>query len=439
MDSKRALFGLALWLLMLLLAAHPAASGEEGAFDGRSKPVSALEGAKARPADAPQARRAPAEESVWVSFGREDLRDARWSELGLGEPAALGERSAIYELPVSALPELAQKMHERFHRCGGFFAHATRREAEGDLRPHAAAPALAYTVDQKGFVGPLLSQVKEAELRAAIEILAAYHNRYYQSETGVAAAKAIQARWQQLVAELPGASARLVTHGGWKQPSVVLTIPGSESPDELVVLGGHLDSIAGMWGGANARAPGADDNASGIAVLTEAIRVLGRSGLRPKRTIEFMGYAAEEVGLRGSQEIARQYASAGKKVVGVVQFDMTNFRGSADDIYVLSDNVSPALSEFLGRLVDEYALGKRGTTRCGYACSDHASWTKAGFPASAAFESSFDGMNKQIHTDRDTLANSGGTAAHSAPFARLAVAFAVELAKNSPPASASGR
>ena len=53
-----------------------------------------------------------------------------------------------------------------------------------------------------------------------------------------------------------------------------------------------------------------------------------------------------------------------------------------------------------------------------------------------AFESSFDGMNHDIHTERDTLETSGGDASHSVPFARLAVAFAVELAKASSTAAA---
>ena len=49
-----------------------------------------------------------------------------------------------------------------------------------------------------------------------------------------------------------------------------------------------------------------------------------------------------------------------------------------------------------------------------------------------AFESSFDGMNHKIHTAEDTLQTSGGDASHSVPFAKLAAAFAVELAKTTP-------
>ena len=216
----------------------------------------------------------------------------------------------------------------------------------------------------------------------------------------------------------------------------MLTIPGSEKPEEIVVLGGHLDSINGMWGGEANRAPGADDNASGIAVLTESLRVLAASGFRPRRTVEFMGYAAEEVGLRGSKEIAASYSKQGKKVAAVIQFDMTNYKGSDKAIYLLTDHVDPGVTDFLGKLIDAYAQVPWSTTKCGYACSDHASWTRSGYPSSAAFESAFDGMNRDIHTDRDTLSKSGGTAEHSVSFAKLAAAFAAEVAKVAAPAAA---
>jgi leucyl aminopeptidase len=69
-------------------------------------------------------------------------------------------------------------------------------------------------------------------------------------------------------------------------------------------------------------APGADDNASGIAVVTETLRAIIASGFKPKRTIKFIGYAAEEVGLRGSKAIAQDYKNQGLNIVGVAQFDM---------------------------------------------------------------------------------------------------------------------
>ena len=106
---------------------------------------------------------------------------------------------------------------------------------------------------------------------------------------------------------------------------MILTIAGTGLADEHIVIGAHLDSILSFRMGETSRAPGADDDASGVASMTEALRAFIASGYRPRRTIHVIGYAAEEVGLRGSQEIARQFKVEGRKVVGVLQLDMTNY------------------------------------------------------------------------------------------------------------------
>jgi len=381
--------------------------------------------------DFPPAIAPAAPADVWVSFDQADISVMKAGKFPLSAPVLTDGRTSVYKVRPDMLPVLSQLMHDEFKRCGGYLTHGTMAAAQASMRPTGASPRVAYALDQQAVVMPLMGAVKEAGIRGTINSLSAYHSRYYQSDTGVAAARWLQGHWAGLAAGIPGASAALYTHSAWKQPSVILTIPGSETPEEIVVLGGHLDSIAGWGGNSTARSPGADDNASGIAVLTEAIRVLGESGVRPKRTIQFMGYAAEEVGLRGSQEIAAAYSAGGKKVIGVIQFDMSNFAGSGAGIFMLTDFVDAPLSAFTARLVTTYAGVAASKTKCGYGCSDHASWTKKGFPAAMAFEATFDGSNKDIHTDRDTLATSGGDASHSVPFAKLALAFALELAKTS--------
>lgn len=422
-------------LVLLAAAVGLQAAGSGPDFDQGVDPKPALVSARAEAklagalSGVEQAPPPPEEGVVWISVGKEDLTHPAGMEIPLGVPVLSSGRASVYRVSEDRLPQIAEQMHDKFKKCGGFFAHATREEAAKDLQAPPPAAAGAFSVDQQALVRPVVAKASEGEIRATIDALAAYNNRYYQSDTGVASAQWIGARWQQLAKNMPGASLRMVAHSGWKQPSVVLTVPGSEKPEEIVVLGGHLDSIAGWGGGGNARAPGADDNASGIATVTEAIRLLGEAGFRPKRTLQFMGYAAEEVGLRGSADIAKQYKAAGTKVVAVIQFDMTNYPGSGEPIYLLTDNVDASLTAHLKALVEAYTGVPAATTRCGYGCSDHASWTRSGFPASAAFESAFDTMNKNIHTDRDTIGNAGGDAKHSVAFAKLAAAFAIETAK----------
>src|SRR5690606_18268240 len=187
---------------------------------------------------------------------------------------------------------------------------------------------------------------------------------------------------------------------------------GSELPDEVVVLGGHLDSISWSGSGDNMDAPGADDDASGIATLTEVLRVALASGWQPRRTVKFMGYAAEEVGLRGSNAIAQSFQDQGVNVVGVLQLDMTNYAvGASGDMQLITDYSNAGLQQS-GPYASEAYLAPRGLSRstsaCGCACSDRASWTRAVFPSTMMFEA---GFNNGTHTPDDTLANMGGTAA----------------------------
>jgi leucyl aminopeptidase len=108
---------------------------------------------------------------------------------------------------------------------------------------------------------------------------------------------------------------------------------------------------------------------------------------------------------------------------------MTNYQGSERDIWLMKDFTSPAQNTFLTRLIDTYVGATWGLDACGYACSDHAPWYRAGVPASMPFESRMKQRNMAIHTARDTLEVSGNNAAHAVKFARLAAAFAVELGK----------
>lgn len=85
--------------------------------------------------------------------------------------------------------------------------------------------------------------------------------------------------------------------------NVFADIPGTEKPEEFVIVGGHIDS----WDGAT----GATDNAAGCSTTIEAARILMAAGVKPKRTIRFMLWSGEEQGLLGS----RAYVKANPKVV----------------------------------------------------------------------------------------------------------------------------
>lgn len=344
---------------------------------------------------------------------------------------------SLIQLSEDEIEALSHAIHHELHRCGGFITHDSESEAlmalepRGDMHYGMKGLFADYEIDQEELVEPMVAQVQASLIEAQIRKMSAYHNRHYKAPTGQDSQNFVLDLWKGFAKSRSDVKVELYKHKDWPQPSVILTIEGSDYPNEIVVLGGHADSIAGgmFGGGAKSRAPGADDNASGISSLTETIRIALANNFKPKRTVQFMAYAAEEVGLLGSKDIANSYRAQGKNVVGKFQLDMTLRKGTVDkDIVMMSDFTNAAQNEFLGRLIDQYVKVPWGYSRCGYGCSDHASWTNAGYPASIPFESTMGDINKAIHTDRDTIESSGGNALHAAKFAKLAIAYMVELA-----------
>lgn len=353
---------------------------------------------------------------------------------------SLGKTLVIASMPTYRLDELSHYMHEEEGRCGGYFAFESQAEATAFVRNEQSAKGTStaflsdYPITKRGLVNALMPQVQETNIRGTITALSAYQNRYYTSSHGQNAAVWIRDMWLGLAAGRSDVTAELFTActNCSTQPSVILTIRGAESPDAIVVLGGHLDSIrSGAGGDPNMLAPGADDDASGIATLTEILRVAMANGYRPARTIKFMGYAAEEVGLRGSRAIAQSFRAQGQNVVGVLQLDMTNWKspGSTAALNLISDFSNAPLKQFIKDLFATYMVPRGFTmteSACGYACSDHASWTAAGYPATMYDEGP---IFPNLHTPNDRLDQMGGTANHSVPLAQLGVAFMVELGK----------
>ena len=81
--------------------------------------------------------------------------------------------------------------------------------------------------------------------------------------------------------------------------NTVAEIPGTDKKDEVVMLGGHLDS----WHAAT----GATDNAIGCAVMMEAARILKALGVKPRRTIRVALWSGEEQGLLGSKAYVKEH------------------------------------------------------------------------------------------------------------------------------------
>ncbi|MCY1015108.1 M20/M25/M40 family metallo-hydrolase [Pyxidicoccus sp. MSG2] len=389
--------------------------------------------AKAPVASAPVAK-AP-DRDVYITIGTDALEhvNAVLAGEGLAAPTLAGQKGEVTALRVreSQLNTISRMMHEKAHRCGGFIAHESESEAlaalaGGESVKGMTSLAVTYTTDNPTVANGLANAVTEANIRSTITTLSGYATRYHTSTTANTAGTWLKTQWETYAAGRSDVTVALQSHTGTVMKSVVMTITGTAQPSEIVVLGAHLDSTSSP----TSNAPGADDDASGVATLTEVIRVMMLQGYRPAKTVKFMAYAAEEVGLVGSKEIANAHKAAAANVIGVMQLDMTNYQGSSWDVVLMTDYTNAAQNTFITGLMTTYLPTLTKTTSsCGYACSDHASWTNAGFAASIPFEALMSQYNPYIHTVNDTLARSAGMATHALKFAKVASVYVAELAK----------
>lgn len=276
-------------------------------------------------------------------------------------------------------------------------------------------------------IAQAIVKADEKNLMTWVQWLSAFPNRYGKDANPNTHVVQLKAELEKMLARFRTAgTVQLIDHKSTKQKSIKLTLPGTTHPEEIIVLGGHLDSITFSGD----KAPGADDNASGSANLIEALRVILQTQAKLPRTLEFMWYAGEESGLLGSAEIAAAYKKANKKVVGVLQLDMTLFPGDGEfQISSMTDYSSSWMRSLLTDINANYLNVKIIEDACGYGCSDHASWYRQGFPTLIPFESSMDKMNSNIHSPRDVISPKMNFK-HSLVFTKIAIALALELGNN---------
>ncbi len=346
-------------------------------------------------------------------------------------------------------PEMQIQMQNQSHmkgKCGGFeVLPSSEVQTFSSVLKELDLLRQQYLKDQSYFKGPVqfkkiltkpaieeaLSHVQATNLHEMVSWLSAFPSRNEKSAEKNAHVEEMKVKAEAWLKNWSGVwKTELITHTQTLQKSLKVTLQGTTRPQEIIVLGGHHDSTVSSWNGGGSRAPGADDNASGSANLLEILRIL--TEMPPsERTIEMMWYAAEESGLVGSAEIAKNYKADKKDVVAVLQLDMTAYPGSGEmTIANITDFTSPWLHNLIKQLNETYYVGlKVVDDKCGYACSDHASWYRQGYSTAVPFESTSKKMNPDIHSAKD-LVTPELSFKHSAAITQLSLAFALELANS---------
>jgi len=282
-------------------------------------------------------------------------------------------------------------------------------------------------------VKPVLKTLSSEGPKENLHKFTSFRTRYYRSDTGKQSQEWLLAKISEITSQTASDSLKdLITltefQHYWGQNTIIVRINGSSTTDDsVVIIGAHQDST-NMW--PFLPAPGADDDGSGSVTILEAYRALIAADFHPVRAVEFHWYSAEEGGLLGSQAVAKDYEARAVNVLAMTQFDMTAWvkKGTREEVGVIIDFVDDGLTKFNMQLIDMYLDIPYVETKCGYACSDHASWTKAGYPSAFAIESSFANSNKNIHSVNDRIDISDEFSfSHMLEFSKLAVAYLIEL------------
>ena len=340
-----------------------------------------------------------------------------------------------FEATKEQLEEIEHTAHEEFNRCGGYEL-IDKEDSTMSLMELAVQTAKSHqelmsfklddiNINFKSEILLATEILNSDNLEETVLDLSEFKTRSSRSKNPNEHVLMMKDKVDSIIMGSPlEITSELIEHSRTKQNTLKVRIEGFKKPNEIIVLGGHLDSTSRH----RSAAPGADDNASGSSNLLEIFRVLAQQKT-PERTIEFFWYAAEEVGLVGSAEIAKDYKANNIDVIAAMQLDMTGFTGSgAFNIANITDYTSPWLQQTLVELNKHYAGAIISDSRCGYGCSDHASWFRQGYDTVFPIEAEFRRSNKHIHTKRDTIEKLNFE--HSLIFAKLGLAFAMELSNS---------
>jgi carboxypeptidase Q len=182
--------------------------------------------------------------------------------------------------------------------------------------------------------------------------------------------------------------------------NTIAEIAGTDKKDEVVMLGGHLDS----WHSAT----GATDNAIGCAVMMEAARILKTIGVQPRRTIRVALWSGEEEGLLGSLAYVKEHFGSAEnpkpefaKFAGYLNIDGGTGKARGASVFGPPD-AARIIREALAPVKDLGVGGAAVTTSRNVGGTDSTSFNNAGLPGIGVGQDSIEYGSHTHHTNLDT-------------------------------------
>jgi len=163
------------------------------------------------------------------------------------------------------------------------------------------------------------------------------------------------------------------THDPVPSGNVIAEYRGSEKPDEIVVIGGHIDS----WDVGQ----GAHDDGTGCVIAMEVIHVLRKLGLRPRRTIRVVLWTNEENGLAGGLQYAKDHEKEADKTFAAIESDSGGFDPQGFSIDLEDDKKEEIAAEQLRDILKLLEPLGKFRVRTGSSGADVGPLRKQGVPA----------------------------------------------------------
>ena len=298
----------------------------------------------------------------------------------------------------------------------------------------ASLPKLTRDFPQVTEANPIiremLNQVNMDSLEATVQHLQDYGSRIWDSDNAFAASDWIARRMESLGLEVEQQpfNANTWMGSGAAAPNVIGIQRGTLYPDTYVVCGSHFDSFSyeAMFGGGTA--PGADDNATGVASVLESARILTQYQF--EYSIIYCAYGCEEMGLYGSEAYASRCQEQGMDIIGYFNNDMNGYLNPGDQIHI--DCIYPNSVESIGTYymnVGSVYYPELPIRHVNFneGDSDHTSFNNHGYMGIYPFED-YQNYSPYIHTPNDLIGTSVTSFEMSQQYCQMNIACLAEIA-----------
>lgn len=326
----------------------------------------------------------------------------------------------------AAIPLLARKIpHYGKYGYLGFTGDAAENSLKGQWTPDTApltvfldsAHHAQLTAKQPPALAKLPPPFDADRMLVDVKALAAMHGRGNGS-------KDLDEAIAYVLARMPSGATKACDATNKSLCNVVATLPGIDRTLAAVVIGAHVDHLGKVRGKVH---PGADDNASGVAVLLEVARALAKQGPFA-RDVVFVAFSGEEDGLKGSRSFVKAMTT---KAHSMVNLDVVGRKAAGGKLLVLDGNSASEWVHIV-RGVGFTTGVNAELAKEGGGASDQQAFLEAGVPAIQLFS----GPNVDYHKPTDTADKvDGASLVDAAVMTREIAAY---LADRKEPLSASG-